>query len=94
MKKVVGKSFTGKTMPLDDHHYEDCKFQSCTFTFSATSGFGLTNNRISEDCVIRLNGSAAKTMAAMKALYDSSNWGRNMIVATFERVAPKLHKLH
>ncbi len=94
MKKVVGQSFSGETLPLDDHHYDGCDFRSCTFTFAATGGFGLTNNRISPDCVIRLDGSAAKTMAAMKALYDSSGWGRKMIIATFERVAPELKKLH
>ena len=94
MKKVVGESFIGKTLPLDDHHYDRCAFRSCTLTFNATGGFILTNNRIGNDCVIRLDGSAAKTMAAMKALYDSGKWGRKMIIATFERVAPELKKLH
>ena len=94
MNKVVGKSYVGKTLPLDDHHYDECAFQSCTFTFAATGGFGLTNNRIGNDCVIRLDGRAAKTMAAMKALYDSSDWGRKMIIATFQGVAPELKQLH
>jgi len=94
MKKIVGKTFVGKTLPLDDHHYEDCTFQLCTFTFSATGGFGLTDNGIADNCVIHLDGSAAKTMAAMKALYDGSEWGRKTIIATFERIAPKLNKLH
>jgi len=94
MKKVVGKPFVGKTVPLDGHHYEKCDFRSCTFVYSATDDFTLRNNVVSDDCIFRFTGAAGNTVATLKAIYSIGEWGRQTIISTFQNIAPDLKNLH
>ncbi len=94
MKKVVGKTFSKEEVPLDDHRYKDCTFESCTFIFEASGGFFMDKNHISTNCVFKFTGPASKTVAAMKAIYSMGDWGRTMVLNTFKEIAPDLKKLH
>jgi len=94
MKQVVGKTFTGETITLDNHHYKKCNFHSCTFVYSGSGGFSLSNNTIASDCKFIFTGCAGDTVSAMKAIYSMDEWGRNKIVAMFQIIAPDIKNLH
>lgn len=94
MKVFRNRSFRFRTVKLDDHHYDNCRFESCVFVYAGTANFSLTNSLIDEDCGFRLDGVAAKTMKAMQALYSNSEWGRQMILNSLQDVVPALEKRH
>ncbi len=94
MVKVKSKSFSNQDVPLDGFHYEQCNFKSCTFVFSATATFSLTNNHISGNSRFKFTGKAADTVAAMKAIYSMGDWGRKHVLATFQEIAPDIKTLH
>ena len=94
MKKVVGKPFSNKEVTLDGHHYQNCRFESCSFVYAAADRFLLEENRISADCRFVFTGKAADTLGTMKAIYSMGEWGRSQIVSTFQEIAPDLKNLH
>ena len=94
MKVVKNRAFHLKTVRLDDHHFDNCRFELCVFVYAGTAGFTLTNSLIDEDCELRLDGAAAETMKAMQALYSNSEWGQQMILNEFRNGVPELNKRH
>ena len=94
MKVLRNRSFRSRTVKLDDYHYDNCRFESCVFVYAGEASFSLTNSLIDEDCAFRLDGVAAKTMKAMRALYSNSEWGRQMILNTLQDAVPALNKRH
>jgi len=94
MEQIKDKTFSNQEVPLDECHYIDCNFQSCTFVYSGSGVFGLEGNCISSDCNFTFTGKAADTVAAMRAIYSMGEWGRNTIIDTFQEIAPDIKNLH
>lgn len=94
MKVVKNRSFHNMTVRLDDHHYDNCRFELCVFVYAGTARFTLTNSLIDEDCALRLDGTAADTMKAMQTLYSNSEWGQEMILNELRDIVPELSRRH
>ena len=94
MKVIRNRAFHYKTVKLDDHHFDNCRFELCVFVYTGTSEFALTNSLIEESCALRLDGMAAETMKAMRALYSNSEWGQQMVLNKLQNNIPEREKRH
>jgi hypothetical protein len=94
MNRVTDKEFKNAEVLLDGHHYERCRFDSCTFVYAATRRFVLANNHIVGDTRFEFTGAAADTLATLKAIYGMGKFGRDMILKTFGEIAPDLKDIH
>ena len=94
MKVIRDRPFVSKTIPLDNHHFDNCRFESCIFVYSGTANFGLTNSQIADNCEFQLDGVAASTMKVMQSLYSTSEWGKRVILRTLEDAVPAFDRLH
>ena len=94
MNNVSSKTFKNQDVMLDGNHYDDCKFESCTFVYAAADAFGLSNNHITGNTNFRFTGAAANTLATMKAIYSMGDFGKDVILKSFQDIAPDIKNLH
>jgi hypothetical protein len=64
---VTAQRFVGERIILDGHSYDGCTFERCELVFNGAAPTVLTNNDII-DCTWRFEGSAALTLAFLRAL--------------------------
>ncbi len=66
---ATAKTFVGERIILDGHTYDGCTFERCELVFNGAAATTLTNNSII-DCTWRFEGSAALTLAFLRALVE------------------------
>ena len=86
LKKVEGKCFANRDIPLDGRAYVGCTFTSCRFIFAGRKDFSLAGNTVSPDCVLVFRDRAANTISALTELYGLGDWGRNHVIATVSQI--------
>ncbi|MFC3816256.1 hypothetical protein [Lysobacter sp. GCM10012299] len=66
--KIVGMHLTGRVQ-MDDFHYEKCSFQDAILEYAGTAPVSIVNCNFNGSIQWNFKGSAAMTLALMKALY-------------------------
>ncbi|HTE53657.1 MAG TPA: hypothetical protein VK698_22535 [Kofleriaceae bacterium] len=66
---VTAQAFVDERIILDGHTYDGCTFERCELVFNGAAPTVLTNNSI-VDCTWRFEGSAAVTLAFLRALVE------------------------
>jgi hypothetical protein len=87
--KFENREFRKEKINLNGNEFDRCKFFDCELVFNGVGLVALTNNNF-HDCRWTFEGPAADTVAFMKALYAMGGGGRELILATFNNIAPNM----
>lgn len=91
--KFNGKKFNKESVNLNGNEFDHCTFNNCKLIFNGVGSVTLTNNSFN-DCAWIFEGPAADTVAFMKALYSMGGGGKDLIVHTFNEIAPDMKFRH
>lgn len=87
------KTFKNEPVNLNGNSFDHCTFNNCELIFNGVGSVGLTNSTFN-NCRWTFNGPAADTVAFMKALYSMGGGGKDLIVHTFNDIAPDMKFRH
>ena len=91
--KFTNKPFKKETVNLNGNQFDHCTFINCELIFNGVGSVGLTNCSFNH-CRWTFQGPAADTVAFMKALYSMGGGGKDLIVQTFNDIAPDMKLRH
>jgi len=83
------KTFEKQRIVLDYNEFEECRFTECELVFNAVGSVGFSRN-VLDNCRWKFEGPAAAAVSFLKAVYGMGADGRNLVLATFESIAPDL----
>lgn len=91
--KFENREFRDEAVNLNGNHFSGCKFINCQLIFNGVGAVGLVDIQFL-NCRWIFDGPASDTVAFLKALYALGDGGRDLVLRTFNDVAPDLKLVH
>jgi hypothetical protein len=84
---IIGRRFHRERVELSRARYDGCHFEECRITYDGSKPVRMRGCNL-DRCTFEMNGAALNTMRWFQAMHQSTDGGKNMVLATMAEPMP------